>query len=93
MHNVTVVDNKAQSRYEAEIDGSYAFAEYIVSGDSLVFTHTEVPTQFRGQGIGEAIAKFALDDARAKHMHVVPQCRFIAAFIEHHSEYQDLVKS
>jgi uncharacterized protein len=88
-----VTDNKAMHRFEAEIDGLLAKAEYHVVGDSVVFTYTEVPAQFRGQGVGEELAAAALEMVRERGMHVVAQCKFIAGFIDRHPEYQDLVKS
>ncbi|MEO5510152.1 MAG: GNAT family N-acetyltransferase [Longimicrobiales bacterium] len=90
---VKVVDNPAEGRFEADIDGELAVAEYHVEGDAMVFTHTEVPQQFRAQGVAMALAEYGLDAARARSMKVVPRCRFIAAYIEKHPEYQDLVRN
>ncbi len=42
------------------------------------------------QAIGSAIARAALDSARARGLRVIPQCPFIRAYIERHPEYQDL---
>ncbi len=90
--DVTVTDNTAANRFETEIDGLPAIAEYRVTGDTISFTHTEVPEQFRGQGIGEALAEFALNSARERNLKVKPLCRFIAAYIERNPKYQDLVR-
>jgi predicted GNAT family acetyltransferase len=84
-------DNPAASRYEAKIDGQIAFAEYMLTGANITFTHTEVPVGLEGQGIGSALARFALDDARARGLAVIPLCPFIKAFIQRHREYQPLV--
>ena len=91
--DVDVRDNPAENRFEAEIDGLFAVADYHIEGGSMVFTHFEVPPQFRGQGIAEDLARTALDAARERGMHVVPRCPFMVSFIEEHPEYQDLVKS
>jgi uncharacterized protein len=37
------------------------------------------------------LARFALDDARARGLRVRPDCPFVARFIRAHPEYQDLV--
>jgi predicted GNAT family acetyltransferase len=84
-------DNPAESRYEAAIDGDVAVAEYILQGNEIVFTHTEVPEAFEGRGIASQLARFALDDARARGLAVIPSCPFIANYIQHHAEYQPLV--
>jgi predicted GNAT family acetyltransferase len=86
-----VVDNTARSRFEVDVDGLPAVAEYVMNGDTITFTHTHVPAHHQGQGIGESLAKAALDSARERHLKVVPQCAFIAAYIEAHPEYKDLL--
>jgi len=89
---VQVSDNPERARYEASIDGSQlGFAEYRLDGDTIVFTHTEVDDAAEGKGVGSALAKTALDDARSRNLRVVPRCRFIARYIGHHDEYLDLV--
>ena len=92
--NLQVSDNKAEQRYEANVDGGLAYAEYQPAGeDTLIFTHTEVPQESEGEGVGSALVKAALDDVRAQGMQVVPQCPFVATYIERHPEYADLVKA
>ncbi|WP_372727897.1 GNAT family N-acetyltransferase [Nocardioides sp.] len=87
----TSKDTQTQ-RYEARIDGDLAgFAEYELSGDVIVFTHTEVSDAYEGEGVGSTIARFALDDARSEGFLVVPQCDFIRGWIDKHPEYADLV--
>ena len=88
---VHVTHNEAYSRFEVEIDGSLAVSEYFRDGDRIVFTHTEVPDEFEGKGIGNALAKAALDYSRKEGLRVVPRCRFIASYIKRHPEYADLV--
>ncbi len=91
--NLQVSDNKDEQRYEASVNGGVAFAAYQPAGeDTLIFTHTEVPEESEGGGVGSALVKAALDDVRAQGMQVVPQCPFVAAYIERHPEYADLVR-
>ena len=83
-------DNRAAGRYEADVGGGLAIAEYRLDGDTITFTHTEVPRELEGRGIGSRLARFALDDARARGLRVVPRCSFIADYIRHHPEDQSL---
>ena len=87
MADVVVTHHPEKSRYEAHVDGALAgFAAYRIAHGHQVFTHTEVDDAFEGQGVG------ALDDVRARGEHdVVATCPFIAAWIERHPDYQDLV--
>jgi predicted GNAT family acetyltransferase len=88
-----VVDDRLRSRWEARVDGDLAgVAAYERSEGVITFTHTVVADAFEGQGIGSALARTALDDARAEGLAVVPRCPFIAGWIEHHPAYADLVR-
>lgn len=71
--------NEDRNRYEVRIDGELAgFAEYISMTGLSIFSHTEVFPEFEGQGVGSALARFALDDVRAEgNRQVQPLCPFI----------------
>ena len=89
---VTVVDNTERHRYEVHVDGALAgILAYTVRGDSVVMPHTVVEPQFEGRGLGGLMAERALDDARERGLKVVPQCWFVAAYIEKNPQYADLV--
>ncbi|GAA2177022.1 GNAT family N-acetyltransferase [Arthrobacter parietis] len=91
---VQVENNSDAGKYEVTLDGKPAgFAAYRLKDQQVVFTHTEVDSAFEGHGLGSALARFALDDVRERGLHAVPRCPFIAAYIERHPEYQDLVAS
>lgn len=93
MSDVTVVRNDAATRYEARIDDTLAgIAEYQLTSELIVFTHTEVDPRFEGRGVGSSLAHFALHDVRASGTHrVLPLCPFFKAWIGKHPDYQDLL--
>lgn len=87
-----VVNNAGAGKYEITLDGKPAgFAEYRLKDSRVVFTHTEVDSAFEGHGVGSTLARYALDDVRERGLRAVPLCPFIAAYIERHPQYQDLV--
>lgn len=86
-----VVDNSAHRRFEVAVDGALAIANYILKGQVIAFTHTEVPDELRGKGIGGVLVRAALDAARARGLRVVPLCPYVSSFIKRHPAYQDLV--
>ncbi|MFG2358720.1 GNAT family N-acetyltransferase [Streptomyces sp. NPDC048521] len=89
-----IVDNAEANRYEALIDGELAgFAEYIRTQRLIAFVHTEVHTGYEGQGIGAALVRSSLDEARAAGLAVLPVCPFYAGWIARHPEYKALVYS
>lgn len=74
-----------------EIDGLTAVTEYRRKPGRIIFIHTEVPHALEGKGVGNMLARAALDYARREGLRVVAYCPFISAFIRRHSEYQDLL--
>ncbi|QDZ08919.1 N-acetyltransferase [Sphingomonas panacisoli] len=87
----TVTDNRAEHEFELDVDGLRAIAAYQLEGDTIVFTHTLVPKKLEGRGVGSKLIRGALDAARDRGLKVVPQCPFVKAYIERHSEYRDLL--
>ncbi|HEX4737590.1 MAG TPA: GNAT family N-acetyltransferase [Allosphingosinicella sp.] len=86
-----VVDNPARHRFELEADGVVAFAAYHRDDGIITFTHTIVPPELQGRGIGSTLVKAALAMVRAEGLKVVPECPFVRAYIEKHPEEQDLL--
>ena len=92
--SVTVVDNPTDSRFEARVDGTLAgLSEYELTSDTIIFLHTQVAERYEGQGVGSEIARYALDDARARGLYVRPLCPFIRGWLKRHSEYDDLIRA
>jgi len=88
---IAVRHNPAAHRYEAEVEGHLAVAEYTLEGDRQVFTHTFVPPELRGRGVAEQLVRTALEEARAAGRKVVPLCSYVAVFIRRNPEFQPLV--
>jgi predicted GNAT family acetyltransferase len=90
--DLNIRDNPDKHRFEADLgDGRFAIAQYRLIDGVIVFTHTEVPPQHEGHGIGSALIRFALNSARERGLKVVPICPFFAAYFSSHSEEQDLL--
>lgn len=86
-------DNPAERRFELQVEGETAFAAYHIAGETIIFTHTIVPKALEGQGIATGLIAFALDQARARGLKVVPECSFVAAYMQRHPDTQDLLAS
>ncbi|MEY2588917.1 MAG: uncharacterized protein QOJ67_901 [Acidimicrobiaceae bacterium] len=86
--------NAEASRYELYVDGELAgIAEYMITGDRIVFPHTEIDPSRRGQGLGAELVRGALDDVKPTGRAVVPRCWYVAEFIDANPEYQPLLKT
>jgi predicted GNAT family acetyltransferase len=79
-------------RFAADIDGAAAYITYRrVDGDVLDLDHTFVPPALRGRGIASQLTAHALGFARIEGCRVVPSCPFVAAYVERHPEYRELL--
>ena len=90
-NKVTITHNEQAQRFETTIDGHIGYISYQKRADALVYDHTIVPPALGGKGVGSALVKHALNYARDHDKKVVPQCSFVASYINNHPDYQDLV--
>ena len=88
----TIKNNESEQRFEMTVDGATAYVEYELEPGSIVYTHTIVPDELGGRGIGKQLAQHVLEYAKSQNLKVVPQCAFIASYIERNPEYQELVR-
>ena len=91
--DIEVVDNVDRHRYEARAeDGTVlGFSRYRLSGDTVVFLHTEVDPAAEGRGVGSRLVRGALDDVRKGGRRMRPLCPFVKAYVDEHPEYVDLI--
>jgi predicted GNAT family acetyltransferase len=87
-----VVENREAERFEVLLDGAVAgFVQYKRRHDVLSLIHTEVQPQFEGRGLASALARGALQVARAEGLGVLPYCPYIRAYLQRHPDDLDLV--
>ncbi len=84
-------NNTTLHRFELDVDGRTAAAYYQLSPGVITFTHTEVPQELSGHGIGSRLVHGALEAARAQGLKVAAKCPFVSAFIAKHPEFGDLL--
>lgn len=86
-----VVDNTAAHRFEINLDGETAFAEYSLVAGGIILPHTLVPEAFEGRGIAGRLARYAMQYARDRNLKIIPLCPFMAGYMAKHPETHDLV--
>jgi predicted GNAT family acetyltransferase len=88
----TVRDNTALSRFELDVQGAVAFANYRRTPGTVIITHTETPRALRGRGIASELVRGALELIRADGLKVVGGCGFVVDYLHKHPEFADLTK-
>jgi hypothetical protein len=89
---IVVADAPERERYEIALGGEPAgYSVYRQRPGLIAFVHTEIDGRFQGRGLADRLIRFALEDARARGLAVLPFCPFVKAFIERHDEFRELV--
>ncbi|WP_338811878.1 GNAT family N-acetyltransferase [Bernardetia sp. Wsw4-3y2] len=93
IHKEAIYQNGDKKRFEWNVEGKTAFIEYILNNqDEIFLTHTEVPQELEGKGIGSKLVKAVLDYIKEENWTVYPTCPFVGSYIKKNEEYQSLVK-
>jgi predicted GNAT family acetyltransferase len=90
MAAASVRDNKALGRFELDVGGAVAFANYRLAPSTVIITHTETPRALRGRGIASELVQGALELIRADGSKVVAGCDFVVDYLRKHPEFADL---
>jgi predicted GNAT family acetyltransferase len=84
-------NNRINKQFEFQIDGLVAKLEYIRANDRIFLTHTEVPDQLGGRGIGSKLVKAVLQEIERQDLTLIPLCPFVAGYIKEHPKWRKLV--
>lgn len=86
-------ETNAKGRYTATLDGHTGEMTYSRSSPRLVIVdHTFVPDALRGRGVGQALALYAVEEARKGGWKIIPLCPFMRAQTTRHTEWRDVIE-
>ena len=92
IEGLTITDVPAARRYEARFGDALAgWVDYGRVRSRLVAIHTEVAPEFGGRGIGSALVRHVIADARASGFKITPRCPLFRTHFERHPEDADLL--
>ena len=80
-----------RSRFVVAIDGFTCVADYHLSANVMVMTHTFVPAELEGRGIASVLVRAAFDFARDHGYKVQPVCSYVAVWAGRHPDVADLL--
>ena len=92
MEDYKLIDNKSKKRYEFNIDGYTPKIEYIKTDNGEIYlTHTEVPYELEGKGIGSMLVEKVLGNIKDEGLRLVPLCPFVTGYIQKNPEWKSIV--
>ena len=84
-------DGDTKGRFVALLDGHEAELTYSkMSASSVIADHTAVPDALKGRGVGAALARALVADARENGIRIMPLCPFVRAQLARHPEWSDV---
>lgn len=83
--------NEQQNQFELTTQGHTAFLEFYREGNKLFLNHTEAPEALKGKGAAKKLVELSLKHARENGLTIVPNCSYVAHFIDNNPEYLDVV--
>ena len=72
------------------MDGHTAVEVFERFPGGIAYLHTIVPKALEGRGVGSKLVRHILDYAVQNQLKVRPDCPFVKAYIDKHSEYQSI---
>jgi len=84
--------NEQNRQFELDVEGQKAIITYSKKEGAIALNHTEVPESLQGKGIANKIVSQALNYIKENGFKVIPNCSFVAAYIQRHPEWKSLVK-
>lgn len=86
------INNESEHQYEFHVEGYVAKIEYLKSANGEIYlTHTGVPAELGGKGIGSQLVEKVLKDIEQQGLHVIPRCPFVSDYIQKHPEWERIV--
>ncbi len=92
--NVTdFVHDKAKQQFRLTVDQHIALVDYVMHGDKLMLTHSEVPVALRGQGVGKVLVDETFAYLRDHRLRAQAVCSYIRLVAQRDPQWQGIVST
>ena len=79
-----VVDNAPASRFELNVEGQIAYADYRIDNETLFIDYVMAPPALRGTGAAGRLMEGVMTAAADRGYAIVPVCGYAAAWMRRH---------
>lgn len=79
-----MINNIQKSRFELEVQGHIAYADYAIENDVLHIKYVFAPPELRGTGAAGNLMKEIVQFAEENHMKINPICGYAASWLRRH---------
>jgi predicted GNAT family acetyltransferase len=81
-----ITHHPVPGRFLVEVDGHQAHLDYELVDDRMRITHTRVPSEIGGRGIGGQLVQAAAEHARHEGLRIEATCTYAEAWLRRHPE-------
>lgn len=89
---LNIVHDKENQRYTLDINGELAKVEYSMRNGTMYLTHSEVPYNLRGQGIGKVLVEKTFEKLTEENYTAVAVCPYIKAVKNRSEHWKKIIK-
>ena len=90
-----VIHDKEHSLLYLEAEGARAHIDYKIRKDRMYLTHSEVPVELRGNGIGKTLVEKSLEklleEGYDKEYKIIAKCSFIKYVVAKSPKWSEIV--
>ena len=88
--HIDLRNNEEIKQFETTVNGFVALIEYTIKDNRIFLTHTEVPSELEGRGVGSLLVKNTLEEIERMNLKIIPACKYVKDYIKKHPEYRRL---
>ena len=91
-----ITHDKENSQLYLEADGARALIDYKIRKDRMYLTHSEVPVELRGNGIGKILIEKGLtkliEEGYDKEYRIIAKCPFIKYVVAKSEKWSEIIE-
>lgn len=90
MKTSEIVHHPEMGLFVMKIGDDFAKIEYVVKGDIYYLTHSEVPKNLRGKGVGKELVEKTIEYLHSQQLKSVAICSYIKSIVNRSEKLKEL---
>lgn len=86
-----IIHQKEKNRYVLKINDDMAIVEYVIKNHKMYLTHSEVPENLRGQGIGKILVTKTFEKLTSEGYKAVAVCSYVKAIAQRSEKWKSII--
>ncbi len=89
--DTTLVHDNEKQVYSLAIEKEQAVVSYRFNANIMYLTHSEVPTKYRGLGLGKVLVEKTFEKLTEEKHKAVAECTYIKRIAQRHSKWKSII--